>query len=135
MQQLARQHYPPYIARLDRWIAHYHNRLAYERALLAAGGGTVADRTKPEKGGAVRCWASPNFGRGWAYRVNQVSVTIHDKPSYGDRLLRVRVTASRSRPLGYSKEGRLRPSGDDPIAHIHVAADAAGLRGAAPTAR
>ena len=80
VQQLARQHYPPYIARLDRWIAHYQNRLAYERALLAADGGTVADRTKPEKGGAVRCWASPSFGRGWAYiqRVNQVSVTIHD---------------------------------------------------------
>ncbi len=46
-----------------------------------------------------------------------------------------RVTAPRSRPLGCSREGRLRPSGDDPIAHIHVAADAAGLRGAAPTAR
>lgn len=93
VQQLARQHYPPYIARLDRWIAHYKNRLAYERALLADDGGTVADRTKPEKGGAVRCWASPGFGRGWAYiqRVNQVSVTIHDKPSYGDRLLRVVV--------------------------------------------
>ena len=29
VQQLARQHYPPYIARLDRWIAHYQNRLAY----------------------------------------------------------------------------------------------------------
>jgi phospholipid N-methyltransferase len=93
VQQLARQHYPPYIARLDRWIAHYQNRLAYERALLADDGGTVADCTKPEKGGAVRCWASPGFGRGWAYiqRVNQVSVTIHDKPRYGDRLLRVVV--------------------------------------------
>ncbi len=41
----------------------------------------------------MRCWASPGFGRGWAYiqRVNQVSVTIHGKPSYGDRLLRVVV--------------------------------------------
>jgi hypothetical protein len=93
VQQLARQHYPPYIARLDRWIAHYQNRLAYERALLADGSGTVADHTKPEKGGAVRCWASPGFGRGCAYiqLVNQVSVTIHDKPSFGDRLLRVVV--------------------------------------------
>jgi hypothetical protein len=122
VQQLARQHYPPYIARLDRWITHYQNRLAYERALFADDGGTVADRTKPEKGGAVRCWASPDFGRGWAYfqRVNQVSVTIHDKPSYGDRLLRVvvpfdkldavmtadQVTAARSRPPAGNRPGR-----------------------------
>jgi hypothetical protein len=49
VQQIARQHYPPYIARLDRWIAHYQNRLAYERALLAAfkHAGTTSTR---------RCW-------------------------------------------------------------------------------
>jgi hypothetical protein len=38
-----------------RWIAHFDNRLAYERAMLADTGGTIADKTGPEKGGAVRC--------------------------------------------------------------------------------
>jgi len=39
----------------------------------------VADRTKPEKGGACRCWASPRGG-GWSHikKVNRVSVTVED---------------------------------------------------------
>ncbi len=63
-------------ARQERWIAHYSNRLTYERALLAAAGGTETDKTKPEKGGAAQCWASP-YG-GWSYitKVNKVSVTV-----------------------------------------------------------
>jgi hypothetical protein len=67
-----------------RWIAHYENRLAYERAMLADAGGTVADRSPVEKGGAVRCWASPRHGRAWSYikRVNKVSVSIND--NYGN---------------------------------------------------
>jgi uncharacterized protein DUF3560 len=48
-----------------RWIQHYQNRLAYERAMLADQGGTVADKIGPEKGGACRCWASPRGG--WSY--------------------------------------------------------------------
>lgn len=62
----------------DRWLAHIVNRLAYERAMLADAGGTVADRTQPEKGGAVRCWASPRGGWSYIQRVNRVSVTILD---------------------------------------------------------
>lgn len=76
----AKQSYPAAIAYADRWIAHYEHRLAYERAMLGESGGTVADRTGPEKGGACRCWASPGHGRGWSYiqKVNKVSVTVLD---------------------------------------------------------
>ncbi len=65
---------------VHRWIEHYQNRLAYERAMLAESGGTVADKTKPEVGGACRCWASPGYGKGWSYisKVNKVSVSVGD---------------------------------------------------------
>jgi protein-L-isoaspartate O-methyltransferase len=78
---------PSWIAHEERWIAHFENRLAYERAMLGEQGGTVADRNKPEKGGAVRCWASPGYGRGWSYvkRVNKVSVTVEDNWGNGGR--------------------------------------------------
>ena len=65
------------VAFSGRWIEHYDNRLAYERAMLADAGGTIADKTGPEKGGAVRCWV----GRGtWVYiqKVNKISVTLLD---------------------------------------------------------
>ena len=67
-----------------RWADHYRNRLAYERAMLADAGGTVADKTGPEKGGAVRCWCSPGYGKGWSYiqKVNRVSVSVLD--NYGN---------------------------------------------------
>ncbi len=61
-----------------RWINHTENRLAYERAMLAADGGTVADKTGPEKGGACRCWASPRGGWSYIQKVNKVSVTVLD---------------------------------------------------------
>lgn len=68
------------IARCDRWITHFDNRLLYERAMLEEQGGTVTDRKGPEKGGACRCWASPGHGQAWSYiqKVNKVSVTILD---------------------------------------------------------
>lgn len=64
----------------DRWLGHIDNRLAYERAMLGESGGTIADRTKPEKGGACRCWCSPAHGRGWStiQKVNKVSVSLLD---------------------------------------------------------
>ena len=65
------------VAFSGRWIEHYDNRLAYERAMLSDAGGMIADKTGPEKGGAVRCWV----GRGsWVYiqKVNMVSVTVLD---------------------------------------------------------
>jgi hypothetical protein len=68
------------IERARRWIGHLEDRLAYERAMLGEQGGIPADRTRPEKGGAVRCWASPGHGKGWSYvkKVNKVSVTVED---------------------------------------------------------
>jgi phospholipid N-methyltransferase len=65
-------------ARRDRWRAHYQNRLAYERAMLADAGGTVTDRTGPEVGGGCLCWASPRNGWSYIQKVNKVSVTVLD---------------------------------------------------------
>lgn len=61
-----------------RWIEHYTLRIGYERAMLDEQGGTVAEKTGPEKGGAVRCWAAPRGGWAWIKKVNKVSVTIED---------------------------------------------------------
>jgi protein-L-isoaspartate O-methyltransferase len=68
--------YPCRIEHTQRWIDHYTNRITYERAMLDDQGGTVAEQTGPEKGGAVRCWTF----RGWSYiqKVNKVSVTVLD---------------------------------------------------------
>lgn len=62
----------------DRWLNHIENRLAYERAMLNEAGGIEADKVKPEKGGACKCWAS--HAGGWSYiqKVNKVSVTVLD---------------------------------------------------------
>jgi hypothetical protein len=68
------------IDRATRWLDHLANRLAYERAMMEESGGTAADKVKPEKGGACRCWCSPGHGRGWSYirKVNKLSVTVED---------------------------------------------------------
>lgn len=42
------------IPRLNRWIAHYENRLSYEKSMLAEGGGLIADQCKFVVGGQVR---------------------------------------------------------------------------------
>ncbi len=34
----------PAIAYVNRWLAHFANRVAYERAMLAESGGTEADK-------------------------------------------------------------------------------------------
>jgi phospholipid N-methyltransferase len=79
-REIATRHHQARITVARRWVAHLANRLAYERAMLEESGGTAADKVKPEKGGACRCWASPGYGRGWSIiqRVNRVSVTILD---------------------------------------------------------
>lgn len=110
------EHYPPLIAHYDRWINHYECRLAYERAMLQADGGTVADKTGPEVGGGVRCWCAPSGG--WAYiqKVNRVSVTVLDNWGNGggnftrtipfDKLVRVMTKAEveAARAAGNLKE-------------------------------
>ncbi len=68
------------IEHAERWTAHCDLRLEYERAMLAEAGGTVAQRTGPEKGGACQCWATDR-GRSmwsWIVKVNKVSVTVLD---------------------------------------------------------
>ena len=67
-----------------RWADHLDNRLAYERAMLAADGGTVADKTGPEKGGACKCWVSRGT---WLFiqKVNKISVTVLDNWGNGGK--------------------------------------------------
>lgn len=87
VREVARRVYPANIEHHNRWIAHLDNRLAYEKAMLAESGGTVADKNKPEKGGACRCWASPGYGKGYSYikKVNKVSVTVEDNFGTGGK--------------------------------------------------
>ncbi len=75
-QEIAIRVHKRTIPHLDRWLAHYGFRLDYERAMLAEQGGTVADQTKPEKGGACKCWVA----RGWMtiQKVNRVTVGVLD---------------------------------------------------------
>jgi protein-L-isoaspartate O-methyltransferase len=72
------------IAACERWLAHLGNRLAYERAMLEESGGIAADRVKPEKGGACKCWV--RHGQ-WIeiQKVNKVSVTVLDNWGNGGR--------------------------------------------------
>jgi protein-L-isoaspartate O-methyltransferase len=73
------------IARCDRWLAHYDNRLAYERAMLEADGGTATDKIGPEKGGAVKCRASVRGCWSYIQKVNKVSVTVLDNWGNGGK--------------------------------------------------
>jgi protein-L-isoaspartate O-methyltransferase len=84
-RQAAESAFGPRIERCNRWLAHYENRLAYERAMLAEAGGTVADRVLPEVGGACRCWCSPRSGWSLIQKVNKVSVTLLDNWGNGGR--------------------------------------------------
>lgn len=87
VQEQKRKSLPPAIAHQERWIRHYENRLAYERAMLGEAGGIASDRTKPEKGGACKCWCSPGYGKGWSFikKVNKVSVTVEDNFGTGGK--------------------------------------------------
>lgn len=81
----AKNNLAKHIETSNRWIEHYENRLAYEKAMLVESGGTVADKTGPEKGGACQCWAS-HLG-GWSYiqKVNKISVTVLDNWGNGGK--------------------------------------------------
>ena len=85
VQEAAQRVYQGIIDRATRWLVHLDNRLAYERAMLAASGGIVADRVKPERGGACRCWASPRGGWSIIQKVNTVSVTVLDNWGNGGK--------------------------------------------------
>lgn len=45
---------PRQVARVERWINHYNNRVAYESAMLQAQGGTAADKFDIVVGGRVQ---------------------------------------------------------------------------------
>lgn len=87
-QEAAFAVYPRAIERADRWLAHYDNRLAYERAMLAEAGGLVTDKTGPEVGGAIRATLWTPRGGGWAYirKVNRITVTIYHRWNDGGRV-------------------------------------------------
>lgn len=53
LEQTTGPRYPRTIARYERWIQHYENRLAYERAMLAEGGGLVGQNHDIKLGGRV----------------------------------------------------------------------------------
>lgn len=78
LQEIALRLQAKVVARCHRWLAHYENRLTYERAMLAADGGTATDRKAPEKDGACKCWASHRGGFSYIVKVNKVSVTVLD---------------------------------------------------------
>jgi phospholipid N-methyltransferase len=84
-QAKAKEVYPHSIEHENRWIAHLENRLAYERAMMEESGGIAADKVKPEKGGACKCWASPRGGWSMIQKVNKVSVTLLDNWGNGGR--------------------------------------------------
>ncbi|WP_395398674.1 DUF3560 domain-containing protein (plasmid) [Pseudoduganella sp. UC29_106] len=51
--EIAKSRYPRTIAHADRWIAHFDNRIAYERAMLQEQGGLVAEKFDLQPGGQV----------------------------------------------------------------------------------
>ena len=89
--QLAVSAHARIIAHCSRWVAHYENRIVYERAMLAEDGGTLADQNKPEKGGACRCWASPREGWSYIQKVNRVTVSVLHNYSDGGRAFSLTV--------------------------------------------
>lgn len=109
-----------YLTVARQWSEHYNFRLSYERAMLAASGGTVAQRTGPEKGGAVQCLWAPRGG--WAYiqKVNKVTVTIlHSWGNDGGRTFRQNVALdklaavmTRAEVEAATAEGRIVPVGN-----------------------
>lgn len=106
--------------RCDRWLAHFNFRIGYEKAQLEASGGTVADQTQPEKGGACQCLFAPD-GAGWAYiqKVNRVSVTVRFTYHPGGKTFATTVPFDKLRGVmaktqvdAAREEGRIRETGD-----------------------
>ena len=63
-QAICLRNYPATIQWAKRWVDHFENRLAYERAMLADAGGTVADQTGPDRRRAAPCGAGSDVVRG-----------------------------------------------------------------------
>jgi phospholipid N-methyltransferase len=97
-----------------RWLDHYVNRIAYERAMLDEAGGLETDKVKPEIGGAVRTLWGPRGG--WAYiiKVNRVTLTIRHQWNDGGRIFshnepldKIREVMSKAQVEEARQDGRL----------------------------
>lgn len=70
------------IKQKERWVAHFENRISYEKQLLCESGGLDTDKNKPEKGGALKCWATHSLynGENYSYiaKVNRTTVSVFD---------------------------------------------------------
>lgn len=100
----------------QRWLEHVQNLLAYQRELYKQSGGTATDRNKPQKGGAVRCWASPRGGWSYVQKVNKVTVSVFDNWGNGGpnfsrtiRLSDIRAVMSLDEVQAAQRDGRLLP--------------------------
>ncbi len=100
----------------QRWLDHVQMVLAYQRELYKQSGGTAADRNKPDKGGAVKCWASPRGGWSFIQKVNKVSVSVLDNWGNGGpnfprtiKLSDIRSVMSLDEVQAAQREGRLQP--------------------------
>lgn len=82
---VALEKFPEWIERSQRWIDHYTNRIAYEKAMLGEQGGTATDKVGPEKGGACQCWVSRRGQWSIIQKVNKVSVTLLDNWGNGGK--------------------------------------------------
>jgi hypothetical protein len=127
-----------YAERARRWADHYEMRLVYERAMLKASGGTMADRTKPEKGGAVQCWVSPRGGWSLIAKVNKVSVTVMQKANYGGKFYAVNMPLDKLSAVMTAAEvsaaresGTLREATEDQHSFFIVSAGPEALAGQA----
>ena len=115
VREHALRHFPKQIAYIERWTAHYQNRLSYERSMLEADGGLLTDKVGPEVGGAISGLWAPRGG--WAYirKVNKVTVTVYHRwNSDGGRffaknvdLTKVRGIMSKAQVEQARSEGRL----------------------------
>lgn len=81
--EAAKTAYPRSMAHSMRWITHYKNRLAYERAMLAEQGGLVADKFDIQKGGHVKVrgeWAEVVRVNKAGGRINSVTTNARFVP-------------------------------------------------------
>lgn len=90
--------------RAARWIAHYNNRLTYERAMLKESGGLETDKVGPEEGGACKCWASHRGGYSYIVKVNKVSVSVLDNWGNGGGNFRRNIPFDKLREIMTASE-------------------------------
>lgn len=100
----------------QRWLDHAQMLLAYQRELYKQSGGTAADRNKPQKGGAIKCWSSPRGGWSYVQKVNKVTVSVLDNWGNGGpnfsrtiKLSDIRAVMSLDEVQAAQRDGRLLP--------------------------